>query len=151
MGNNYGGNSQERLNALLKANNMELVRQKKHLCYRHPDGRTFVTGSTPSDIHAWSMALRELERFLGVIPVKGAIGKRRKKTKVGVCREDDVPNNPFARAGRNLFAAFAEHDYGLALERETCLKIRFNLDREIEKFYARSLKRIDRIYSKPLK
>ncbi len=42
----------------------DLVRQKKHRVYRNPDGLTFVTASTPSDVRAAQNTLSDFKRYL---------------------------------------------------------------------------------------
>lgn len=41
-----------------------LVRRKRHLVFRFPDGRKFVAPKTPSDLRAWRNSLSVLMRFL---------------------------------------------------------------------------------------
>lgn len=45
---------------------MWLDRGRKHIVYKHPDGRSFTMSSTPSDENARRQTLRSLERFLGL-------------------------------------------------------------------------------------
>lgn len=52
-----------KLQAALAAVGARLKRHRKHLVYELPDGRNFVTASTPSDRHADANALRQLERM----------------------------------------------------------------------------------------
>lgn len=56
----------KQIEQLLKVNRMKLVRSKKHLVYRHPDGRSFTISASPSDVCAENNILRELKRFLGL-------------------------------------------------------------------------------------
>lgn len=53
----------------------------KHLKYRLPDGRSFVTGGTPSDRRASLNALRNVRRVLGITrrPAKGIRREKRHK------------------------------------------------------------------------
>ena len=51
---------------LLKSSGMALERHKKHLIYRHPDGRSFALSGTPSDFRAENNQLRDLKNFLGL-------------------------------------------------------------------------------------
>ena len=60
------GTIQGRIDALLKEAGMTLVRNKKHIVYQAPDGRSFTMSSTPSDENARRQTLRSLERFLGL-------------------------------------------------------------------------------------
>lgn len=56
----------KRVLELLKSSGMRLVRQKKHLVYKHADGRSFVIAKTPSDFRAGFNQLRDLRRFLDI-------------------------------------------------------------------------------------
>ena len=51
---------------IIHENGGRLVRRKRHLVFRFPDGRKFVAPSTPSDLRAWRNSLSVLMRFLGV-------------------------------------------------------------------------------------
>jgi len=50
---------------MLKQNGMVLVRSRKHQIWKHPDGRSFVMASTPSDFQAVHQQIRSLRKFLG--------------------------------------------------------------------------------------
>lgn len=83
------GNAGDRVAELLKEHRMVLVRDRKHQCWKHPDGRTFVMSSSPSDGMAAAQQLRSLEKFLGIQKERGKPGERRdkkakKKTRVQV-------------------------------------------------------------------
>jgi predicted RNA binding protein YcfA (HicA-like mRNA interferase family) len=54
------------LQQLLRSNGFRLLRQRKHLVWRHPSGRNFVTAKTPSDRFAENNVRAELRRFLRV-------------------------------------------------------------------------------------
>lgn len=62
------GTVQARIDALLREAGMWLDRGKKHIVWKHPDGRSFTMSSTPSDENARRQTLRSLERFLGLRP-----------------------------------------------------------------------------------
>jgi predicted RNA binding protein YcfA (HicA-like mRNA interferase family) len=50
---------------LLRANGLQLVRQRKHQIFRHSaSGRKFVAASSPSDFRAELNVRAELRRFL---------------------------------------------------------------------------------------
>lgn len=65
----------------LKAHGAEVVRQKKHVVWRFPDGRTLVHASTPSDSAcAWKNNWTDLRKMLGLADEgRGAPGERREK------------------------------------------------------------------------
>lgn len=48
----------------LKECNAELVRSKRHLIYRLPNGATLVVSKSPSDKRAMQNVLKELARLL---------------------------------------------------------------------------------------
>jgi hypothetical protein len=52
--------------ALITEYKGELVRDRKHLIYRFPDGRTFAISSTPSDYRADANNMARLRKFLGI-------------------------------------------------------------------------------------
>jgi hypothetical protein len=52
------------LQQLLRSNGFTLLRQRKHLVWRHPSGRNFVTAKTPSDRRAQVAIRSSLRRFL---------------------------------------------------------------------------------------
>lgn len=54
------------LDRIIRQHGFDLVRQKKHKVYRHPDGRTFVASNTPSD---WRSTLNELHDFANLVGV----------------------------------------------------------------------------------
>lgn len=56
---------QQQLESILREHGAVLVRSKKHLVYRFPDGRIFVASSTPSDSqrHAKNQ-LRDIRKIL---------------------------------------------------------------------------------------
>lgn len=60
------GTIQDRIEELLRGAGMWLDRGRKHIVYKHPDGRSFTMSSTPSDENARRQTLRSLERFLGL-------------------------------------------------------------------------------------
>jgi hypothetical protein len=62
-----------RLHAALDAIGARLKREKKHLVYELPNGRTFVTAKSPSDNRGERNALSDLEAVAGV-----PLGERRK-------------------------------------------------------------------------
>ena len=52
------------LEQLLRSNGFVLLRQHKHLVWRHPSGRNFITAKTPSDRFAENNVRASLKRFL---------------------------------------------------------------------------------------
>jgi hypothetical protein len=54
------------LEQLLRRNGFTLLRQRKHLVWRHPSGRNFITAKTPSDRFTENNVRAELRRFLRV-------------------------------------------------------------------------------------
>jgi hypothetical protein len=54
------------LQQLLRSSGFRLLRQRKHLVWRHPSGRNFITAKTPSDRFAENNVRAELRRFLRV-------------------------------------------------------------------------------------
>lgn len=62
-------NAQQQVDALLRQNNFRLVRQTKHRVWRNPDGKVFVTPSTPSDWRAVKNQVTDLRRILASDPV----------------------------------------------------------------------------------
>lgn len=56
----------ERLEAALKSAGAVLKREKKHLVYELPNGRTFVTSKSPSDVRAEANAICDLRATAGV-------------------------------------------------------------------------------------
>jgi predicted RNA binding protein YcfA (HicA-like mRNA interferase family) len=52
------------LRELLRTNGFTLLRQRKHLVWRHPNGRNFITAKTPSDRFAENNVRASLKRFL---------------------------------------------------------------------------------------
>lgn len=147
MGNNYGGNSEDRMNALFKEHGMVLSRQKKHRCYKHPDGRVFVVASTPSDGNWASVSLRELERFLGIVTIKGLAGQRReRKVAKGRIEKTSLNVNTSARAGSTLASALRSSDPARIIIMETCANFRKAADELIESSHIRLMNRISRIF-----
>lgn len=67
---------------LLEQHGMVLVRERKHCVYKHPDGRSFVTSSTPSDRNASKQTLRSLRKFLG-LPLNTRIKNPERRAKPG--------------------------------------------------------------------
>lgn len=61
-------NAQDRFEALLKENDFRLIRQRKHLVYRNPDGLQFVAAKSPSDHRAAANSLSDLRRVLNSVP-----------------------------------------------------------------------------------
>lgn len=53
---------------LIRVYGGQLVRQKKHLIYRFPNGAAFTVAKTPSDSRAWRNSLGTLKRLLRRIP-----------------------------------------------------------------------------------
>ena len=70
---------QEQVQAILSEHGATLVRSKKHLVYRFPDGKVFVASSTPSDSYRhYKNQLRDLHRILGLYdPDRAQPGERR--------------------------------------------------------------------------
>lgn len=64
---------------LLREHRATLVRTKRHLVYKFPDGKTFVQACTPSDVHALDNQLRDLKRLLGINGDRGTPGERRER------------------------------------------------------------------------
>jgi len=54
------------IEALIKQHGGKLVRSKRHLVYKFPDGRCFTLSSTPSDVFAERNNLTNLRRLLGI-------------------------------------------------------------------------------------
>lgn len=64
----------------LKAHGAVLVRHKKHMVYRFPDGRTWTHASTPSCPHSMQNNFSDLRRMLGIADdERGQPGERREK------------------------------------------------------------------------
>ena len=59
---------------LLRTYGLKLIRQRKHRVYAAPDGRRFVTASSPSDCRAASNRLASLRRFCRRFLTKGEGG-----------------------------------------------------------------------------
>lgn len=57
-------NPETQIQALLRENAFDLVRQRKHKIYRNPEGLTFVISSTPSDRRGAHNALASLKKML---------------------------------------------------------------------------------------
>lgn len=66
-------NPGERLRLLLEQSGAVLVRHKKHLVYRLPNGRSYTCASTPSDWRAVLNQITQLKRLLGA-EIPGALG-----------------------------------------------------------------------------
>lgn len=56
----------DKVHALLRDHGAQIVRTKKHVVWRFPDGRIWVHASTPSDVKAGENNYRDLRRFLGL-------------------------------------------------------------------------------------
>lgn len=54
------------LDRIFRQHGFDLVRQKKHRVYKHPDGRTFVTSSTPSDWRTEKNVLGDFSNLTGL-------------------------------------------------------------------------------------
>ena len=74
--------------SLLKNNNCKLLRSKKHIVYKLPNGNKFTLSKTPSDCRAYENALKDLRKGLG-IKIERKIGHSRNK-KPGVVRTVEV-------------------------------------------------------------
>jgi len=68
----------EKVAALLKEHEAELVRNRTHQIWRLPNGRLFVQSNTPSDRNAERNSITHLRRLLG-IKRKGGDGVRRER------------------------------------------------------------------------
>jgi hypothetical protein len=53
---------QEQVEDLLKEHGAVLTRTRKHNVWKFPDGRTFTTAKTASDLHSWANSLQQLKR-----------------------------------------------------------------------------------------
>lgn len=53
------------LERIIRDQGFELARQRKHKVYKHPDGRTFVMASTPSDWRAGQNILGDFAKVTG--------------------------------------------------------------------------------------
>lgn len=82
----------ERLQAALNACGAVLKRNKKHLVFALPNGKTLTVSQTPSDSRAEDNALADLRHALGTQPKVAVVGERRER-RVKQGRVD----NPFAR------------------------------------------------------
>lgn len=79
---------------ILKEHGAEVVRTKKHVVWRLPDGRSWTMPSTPSDPCAWKNNLSDLRLFLGLNGERGKPGERRPK-KLRVRRKRaEIPLSP---------------------------------------------------------
>lgn len=78
----------DRVDALLKENDAELVRNHKHQVWRLPNGRIFVRSNTPGDRHEGRNSLSDLRRVLG-IQIKPKEGVRRER-KLGGGRDRTI-------------------------------------------------------------
>ena len=56
------------LKRLMKINDFTLVRQKKHLFWRHKDGAVVVTSKTASDHRALKNIATQLKKEVGEVP-----------------------------------------------------------------------------------
>lgn len=71
-------NPEREVATLLEQSGAVLVRSKKHLIWRLPNGNTFTQASTPSDHMAAANQLSDLRHALGISdPERGAPGERR--------------------------------------------------------------------------
>lgn len=83
---------------IIHENGGRLVRQKRHLVFRFPDGRKFVVPKTPSDLRAWRNSLSILMRLLGV-----------RKGQPRVIRRDGNPNSVPLSNGQPELAPKRKH------------------------------------------
>lgn len=68
------------ISSLLQSHGAVLVRQRKHMVYKFPDGRIFVQPSTPSDSKSGGKnALAALKNFLGLTKHETTVGERRER------------------------------------------------------------------------
>lgn len=67
--------AREEINKILKENNAQLLRQKKHLVYKLPNGKQFTMSKTPRTEGSWDAHLADLKRGLGIKSVKRTNGK----------------------------------------------------------------------------
>src|SRR5205809_1048134 len=65
--------AQKQVDALLREHGFRLVRQTKHHVWRNPQGKVFVTPSTPSDWRAWRNRLTDLKKVIASDPVPEVI------------------------------------------------------------------------------
>jgi hypothetical protein len=71
---------QEEVIRILKEHGAKIVRTKKHIVWRFPDGKSWTVSSTPSDVCAWKNNLADLRSYLKLNPVeRGKPGERRVK------------------------------------------------------------------------
>jgi hypothetical protein len=70
---------------ILKEHRAQLVRSKKHHVYKLPNGKTFVTGITPTDERGWRNRLAQLRKLLSIVPPDNGAAptKRRLATAIG--------------------------------------------------------------------
>lgn len=78
---------------LVKRYGFDLARQKKHKVYKHPDGRTFVLPSTPSDWRSSHNQLSDFSRLMG-LSKKELLGLERKERKEVVVEDKPVLLHP---------------------------------------------------------
>ncbi len=79
----------ERLMAALSAAGAVLKRQKKHLVYVLPNGKSFTVSATPSDCRAEDNALTDLRHALGAEPRAAVVNPPRERRAKPGRRDDD--------------------------------------------------------------
>lgn len=96
--------AEREIDRLLKEHGAELKRDKRHLIYKLPNGKTFTRSSTPSDRQTPKAELSDLKMALGLTGAdgRGTPGERREKRPKGKPQNGSLTLKPSGATGHTL-------------------------------------------------